>query len=76
MRGALYRVPVTWRDAGSGTASLAWPSCRGGGQVGGLACGVPVGVDSDDAEIGAIEGLGVCGCLLGDPGQVICWLSA
>jgi hypothetical protein len=54
---------------------LPWPSCRSGGQVGSFASGVPVGVDPDGVEVGAVEGLGVCRCLLGDPGQVVSWLS-
>src|SRR5215469_12543996 len=34
-----------------GTASLAWPSCRGGYEVGGLACCAPVGVDSPGLKV-------------------------
>jgi hypothetical protein len=37
---------------------------------------VPVGVDAHGVEGGAIEGLGVRGCLPGDPGQVAGRLSA
>jgi hypothetical protein len=44
------------RDCGS--ASLPWPSCRSGGQAGGLAAGVPAGADPDGVEAGRGPGRG------------------
>lgn len=48
----------------------SWPPGSDGRQVGGFACGMPVGVDTQGVETGVLEGLGVHGCLLGDLGQV------
>lgn len=54
-------------DFGGGL--LAWPCCRSGYQVRGLACGAAVGADSDGVEADAIESVRLCGCLPGDLGS-------